>query len=149
MNEVVIDDSQREMCAVLVMRTMLTDYCNDTGVSFNDVFFRFVTSPAYKMLFDYSTGLWMEGPDYLRNIFEDTMKTNTSLKQPESYLISEEEILEIHVVDDDLVHKHNIIAVFLHKGLCQLLLCQRFDLGAVGHLIRAKFSHCRLDCRCY
>lgn len=44
MNEVVIDDSQREMCAVLVMRTMLTDYCNDTGVSFNDVFFRFVTS---------------------------------------------------------------------------------------------------------
>ena len=63
MNEVVIDDSQREMCAVLVMRTMLTDYCNDTGVSFNDVFFRFVTSPAYKMLFDYSTGLWMEGPD--------------------------------------------------------------------------------------
>ena len=42
MNEVVIDDSQREMCAVLVMRTMLTDYCNDTGVSFNDVFFRFV-----------------------------------------------------------------------------------------------------------
>lgn len=87
MNEVVIDDSQREMCAVLVMRTMLTDYCNDTGVSFNDVFFRFVTSPAYKMLFDYSTGLWMEGPDYLRNIFEDTMKTNTSLKQPESYLI--------------------------------------------------------------
>ena len=66
MNEVVIDDSQREMCAVLVMRTMLTDYCDDTGVSFNDVFFRFVTSPAYKMLFDYSTGLWMEGPDYLR-----------------------------------------------------------------------------------
>lgn len=40
MNEVVIDDSQREMCAVLVMRTMLTDYCDDTGVSFNDVFFR-------------------------------------------------------------------------------------------------------------
>ena len=59
MNEVVIDDSQREMCAVLVMRTMLTDYCNDTGVSFNDIFFRFVTSSAYKMLFDYSTGLWM------------------------------------------------------------------------------------------
>ena len=77
MNGVAIDDSQREMCAVLVMRTMLTDYCDDTSVSFNDVFFRFVTSPAYKMLSDYSTGLWMEGSDYLRNIFEDTMKTNT------------------------------------------------------------------------
>lgn len=79
MNGVAIDDSQRETCAVLVMRTMLTDYCDDTSVSFNDVFFRFVTSPAYKMLSDYSTGLWMEWSDYLRNIFEDTMKTNTSL----------------------------------------------------------------------
>ena len=93
MNEVVIDDSQREMCAVLVMRTMLTDYCDDTGVSFNDVFFRFVTSPAYKMLFDYSTGLWMEGPDYL-----------TSLKQTESYLISEEEMLRrLGITEADLV----------------------------------------------
>ena len=55
MNGVAIDDSQREMCAVLVMRTMLTDYCDDTSVSFNDVFFRFVTSPAYKMLSFYST----------------------------------------------------------------------------------------------
>ena len=73
MSEVSIDDSQREMCAVLVMRTMLTDYCDDTGVLFNDTFFRFVTSPAYKMLFDYSTGLWMEGPDYLREVFEDTI----------------------------------------------------------------------------
>lgn len=104
MNEVAIDDSQREMCAVLVMRTMLTDYCDDTGVSFNDVFFRFVTSPAYKMLFDYSTGLWMEGPDYLRNIFEDTTQTNTSLKQTESYLISEEEMLRrLGITEADLV----------------------------------------------
>ena len=104
MNEVVIDDSQREMCAVLVMRTMLTDYCDDTSVSFNDVFFRFVTSPAYKMLSDYSTGLWMEGSDYLRNIFEDTMQTNTSLKQTESYLISEEEMLRrLGITEADLV----------------------------------------------
>ena len=104
MNEVVIDDSQREMCAVLVMRTMLTDYCDDTGVSFNDVFFRFVTSPSYKMLFDYSTGLWMEGRDYLRNIFEDTMQTNTSLKQTEAYLISEEEMLRrLGITEADLV----------------------------------------------
>ena len=104
MNGVAIDDSQREMCAVLVMRTMLTDYCDDTSVSFNDVFFRFVTSPAYKMLSDYSTGLWMERSDYLRNIFEDTMKTNTSLKQPESYLISEEEMLRrLGITEADLV----------------------------------------------
>ena len=83
MSEVVIDDSQREMCAILVMRTMLTDYCDDTGASFDDVFFRFVTSPAYKMLFDYSTGLWMEGPDYLREVFEDTINPTSDFTLPE------------------------------------------------------------------
>jgi len=104
MSEVIIDDSQREMCAVLVMRTMLTDYCDDIGVSFNDVFFRFVTSPAYKMLFDYSTGLWMEGPDYLRNTFEDSVKTPPSPKQITTPFISEEEMLHrLGTTEADLV----------------------------------------------
>nr|DAR21662.1 MAG TPA: hypothetical protein [Caudoviricetes sp.] len=58
-------------------------------------------------------------------------------------------ILEIHVVDDDLVYEHNILTIFLHKGLCQLLLCQRLDLGTVGYLIGTKFCHRRLDCRCH
>ena len=89
MSEVAIDDSQREMCAVLVMRTMLTDYCDDTGASFNDTFFRFVTSPACKMLFDYSTRLWMEGPDYLREVFEDTINPSPD------FTFSEEEITRI------------------------------------------------------
>ena len=44
-----------------------------TGVPFSNLFFQFASSPAYKMLFDYSTGLWMEGPDYLRDTFEDTL----------------------------------------------------------------------------
>ena len=67
-----INNQQREACAVSVMRTMLEDYSKDTGIPFNEAFFQFAESPAYKTLFDYSTGLWMEGPDYLRNVFEDT-----------------------------------------------------------------------------
>ena len=87
------------LCALCSQTTVMIPV-----ISFNDVFFRFVTSPAYKMLFDYSTGLWMEGPDYLRNIFEDTMQTNTSLKQTESYLISEEEMLRrLGITEADLV----------------------------------------------
>lgn len=39
---------------------------------FDEAFFQFASSSAYKMLFDYSTGLWREGPDYLRGIFEET-----------------------------------------------------------------------------
>ena len=50
---------------------MLEDYTKATGSGFEDAFYRFVTSRAYEMLFDYSTGLWREGPDYLRGIFEE------------------------------------------------------------------------------
>lgn len=69
MSETVVADSQREECADLVMRAMLEDYCTETGVSFNQVFFEFSSSLAYKELFDYSTGLWMEGPDYCHMLF--------------------------------------------------------------------------------
>lgn len=54
------------------MRSMLEDYSIEKGVPFEAILFSFAASPAYKMLFDYSTGLWMEGPDYLREIFEET-----------------------------------------------------------------------------
>ena len=67
-----LNNRQREVCAVSVMRTMLEDYCNEKNIPFSQAFFEFSTSLAYKMLFDYSTGLWREGPDYLRNIFDET-----------------------------------------------------------------------------
>lgn len=69
-----ITDEQREVCAVSVMRAMLTDYCDEKGIPFEQAFFEFSNSLAYKMLFDYSTGLWKEGSDYLRGTFEDTKK---------------------------------------------------------------------------
>lgn len=78
MSGTAVTDSQREECTDLVMQTMLEDYCTETGVPFNQAFFEFSSSPAYKELFDYSTGLWMEGPDYLRNVFEDTRKPTDS-----------------------------------------------------------------------
>ncbi len=68
-----LNDQQREVCAVTVMRTMLEDYSEDTGIPFRKLFFQFAVSPAYDMLFDYSTGLWKEGPDYLRDTFEDAL----------------------------------------------------------------------------
>ena len=64
-----LDDQQKELCAILVMRTMLEDYSKDTGVSYEEAFYRFVKSPAYDDLFDFSTWLWREGPDYLRARF--------------------------------------------------------------------------------
>ena len=78
MSGTAVTASQREECAALVMQAMLEDYCTETGVSFNQAFLEFSSSTAYKELFDYSTGLWMEGPDYLRNVFEDTRKPTDS-----------------------------------------------------------------------
>lgn len=37
--------------------------------SYEKAFYQFVKSPAYEDLFDYSAGLWREGPDYLRERF--------------------------------------------------------------------------------
>lgn len=76
-----LDDQQKELCAILVMRTMLEDYSKDTGVSYEEAFYRFVKSPAYEDLFDYSTGLWREGPDYLRARFlERSWKKGLAVK---------------------------------------------------------------------
>lgn len=71
-----LDNQQKELCAVIVMRSMLEDYVGETGISFDEGFFQFSSSIAYEMLFDYSTGLWMEGPDYLLGIFEETKHMN-------------------------------------------------------------------------
>ena len=35
-DEEAVTDEQREACAVVVMRTMLEDWCDDTGVPFDD-----------------------------------------------------------------------------------------------------------------
>ncbi len=76
-----LNDQLREVCAVTVMRTMLEDYSRDTGIPFDKIFFQFAVSPAYDMLFDYSTGLWREGPDYLRATFEDSLPADKGIDE--------------------------------------------------------------------
>lgn len=70
MNSNELTNDQKELCAVTVMRSMLEDYVAEKGIPFEEAFSLFASSPAYKALFDYSTGLWREGPDYLREFFE-------------------------------------------------------------------------------
>lgn len=69
-----LDNQQKELCAIAVMRSMLEDYCIDKNIAFDEAFFQFISSRTYSMLFDYSTGLWMEGPDYLRDTFESLLQ---------------------------------------------------------------------------
>ena len=58
-------DAQREACAVMSMRSMLEDLANRSGTTVESRLEQFASSRTYTELFDFSTGLWAEGPDYL------------------------------------------------------------------------------------
>lgn len=66
-----VTDSQREYTALTTMRLMLDDFAKDENITFDESMRRFTTSTAYIALFDYETGLWKEGPDYLRSFWNN------------------------------------------------------------------------------
>lgn len=65
-----VTTAQKEYCAVSTMRRMLEKYSQEKGISFKDALVEFAGSAVYDTLFDYETGLWMEGPDYLRDTWD-------------------------------------------------------------------------------
>ena len=81
-DEEAVTDEQREACAVVVMRTMLEDWCDDTGAPFDDALDAFASSRTYELLFDFSSRVfrsisprqWAEGPDNLRFVWEQEKK---------------------------------------------------------------------------
>ena len=75
----VIPDKTKEACAIETMRFMLQKYSEDNNIPFKDAFFTFSTSTTYHVLFDFETEVWKEGPDYLRSLFEDSLRKNNNL----------------------------------------------------------------------
>ena len=71
-----LTDKEKEHCAVTTMRRMLEKYSEKEKIPFEQAFFLFTTSNAYKALFDYETGIWSEGPDYLMDFFETVLDAN-------------------------------------------------------------------------
>ena len=61
---------QKDHCAVSTMRRMLEKYSQEKGTSFQESLVEFANSNVYEALFDFETGLWMEGPDYLRDMWD-------------------------------------------------------------------------------
>lgn len=68
-----VTDNQREACAVMVMQRVLEKYSEKHKVSFNEAINKFASSNLYTGLFDYTTRLWAEGPDFLLNLFEKAL----------------------------------------------------------------------------
>ena len=63
-------DSQKESCAVGLMRDTVEALSLREGISYEEALFRFTSSKIYDTLFDYETGVWKESPDYLLNLYD-------------------------------------------------------------------------------
>ncbi len=47
------------------------DESKETGKSFEECFKRFRRSKTFQMLYDEQTGLWTNGPVYVRDLYEE------------------------------------------------------------------------------
>ena len=52
---------------------MIEKYSEKNNIPFEDAFFDFTKSPIYELLFDYESGVWREGPDYLMALYEEVL----------------------------------------------------------------------------
>lgn len=74
MKRIKITNEIREWCAVSTMRDMLFNLADNKNISYEDALVEFADSPIYDLLFDYESGMWKEGPDYLLATYEDYLK---------------------------------------------------------------------------
>lgn len=75
MQDNMVTAEQKEFCALTTMRTMLEQYSLKKHISFEDALLAFSKTYAYDALFDFETGIWKEGPDYLASIFEEAERS--------------------------------------------------------------------------
>ena len=71
-----IDEKLKEASALASMQKMIEKYAANNSLCFDEVMKKYVASESYSALFDFSTGLWREGPDYLLEWYESELKKN-------------------------------------------------------------------------
>ncbi|MBR3494025.1 MAG: hypothetical protein IKH38_01230 [Clostridia bacterium] len=69
-----ITTEQKEATAITVMRCMLTAYAEEKQLPFEQVMLAFSQSRTYEALFDFSTEIWKEGPEYLRGFYDEELE---------------------------------------------------------------------------
>ncbi len=70
-----LTDAQKESCAVNTMRDAVRKLSLRDGIPYEEALLRFTSSRVYDALFDYGTGIWREGTDYIVNLY-DLVKDN-------------------------------------------------------------------------
>ena len=72
-----VNERMMESSALASMQRMLEKYASRHGITFEAAMERYADSDSYLALFDYETGLWGEGPDYLLAWFEAECRQDT------------------------------------------------------------------------
>ena len=66
-----ISNEIKEATAITVMRCMLVSFSEEKHIPFEQAVLDFSVSRTYESLFDFSTEIWKEGPDYLRGLYDE------------------------------------------------------------------------------
>lgn len=66
----VISNKQKNAAAIMLMQRVLEIYSEKEAISLDEALMRFSNTPIYNALFDFETGLWMEGPDYILDLIK-------------------------------------------------------------------------------
>ncbi|MFA6938367.1 MAG: hypothetical protein WCQ67_09070 [Treponema sp.] len=72
-------DKEKEYTARTTMKLMIEKYAKKNSLSYEDSLLEFCSTPVYNLLFDFSSGLWTQGPDYLLCTFEKFKSKNKQL----------------------------------------------------------------------
>ena len=72
-----VTKERKEATAITVMRCMLTSYAKEKQIPFEQALLNFSQSRTYEALFDFSTEIWKEGPDYLRGWYEEELEKHS------------------------------------------------------------------------
>ena len=68
-----VSTDRKDATAITVMRCMLLTYAEEKGTSFEQALQEFAQSRTYGALFDFDAGVWKEGPDYLRWLYDEEL----------------------------------------------------------------------------
>ncbi len=63
-----ISEKQKNAAAIMLMQRVLEIYSEKKSISIDDALTWFSSTPVYAALFDFETGLWKEGPDYILDL---------------------------------------------------------------------------------
>ena len=69
-----VSREQKETSAIAVIRCMLLALAEEQHIPFQDALLSFAQSKTYENLFDFNDGIWREGPDYLRDLYEEKLQ---------------------------------------------------------------------------